>query len=83
MTPCQGCKKRTLEPNCHNPELCELWAEHEAKKKARYKARADAAMLDATRVTYDKGSTRYIPGWHPYIKKGKKEYIVPEEKRNV
>lgn len=81
MTLCQGCDKRTIEPNCHHPDRCEKWAEFETKKQARYKARADMAMLDAVRVSYDKGSTRYIPGWHPYIKKGGKNYVPPEEKR--
>lgn len=29
-------------------------------------------MLDATRVTYDKGTGRYIPGMQPYAKGGKR-----------
>lgn len=75
MKACLGCKKRSIEPNCHNPEICEEWAKEEAAKAERYKKKAEQIMLNDVQVHYDKGSGRYIPGIHPYIKKNTKRSI--------
>lgn len=75
MTACIGCKKRSIEPNCHNPEICEEWAKEEAKKQERYKKKQEEIMLNDTMVHYDKGSGQYIPGVHPYIKKNRRRTI--------
>lgn len=39
-SPCKGCENRTVEPNCHNPDRCEKWAEfqriHQHEKDVIY-----------------------------------------------
>lgn len=40
-SPCMDCKDRKTEPNCHNPDICEKWAEYMAvhqKEVNDYKA---------------------------------------------
>lgn len=80
MSACNGCTRRTVEPNCHNVETCPDWAKEEAKKEERYRKKAEEIMLNDTPVHYDKSSGRYIPGLHPYIKKNTKNSIKREEK---
>ena len=36
---CQGCTRRTVEPNCHNVETCEYWAKHMAEQERKYAER--------------------------------------------
>lgn len=75
MSACHNCPRRTAEPNCHNVETCPDWAIEEAKKRERYRKKKDEILLNDYPVTYDKGSGRYIPGVHPYIKKNKERSI--------
>lgn len=35
------CPRRCAEPNCHNVETCETWAEHMRKQEQIYKQRAE------------------------------------------
>lgn len=71
MSVCFNCPRRTAEPNCHNAETCPEWAKEEAAKAERYRKKKEQIMLDDMMVHYDKGSRRYIPGVHPFIKKKK------------
>lgn len=69
MSACNGCTRRTVEPNCHNVNTCPDWAKEEAQKAERYRKKEEEMMLNEKSVHYDKSSGRYIPGLHPYIKK--------------
>ena len=75
MSVCHNCTRRCAEPNCHNVETCPDWAREEAAKAERYRKKAEQIMLDDVQIHYDKGSGRYIPGLHPYIKKNKERSV--------
>ena len=44
--PCNGCKKRTIEPNCHNPARCKEWEGYCDANALERKARQEAEMLN-------------------------------------
>ena len=79
MSVCMGCPRRCAEPNCHNVDTCPDWAKEEAKKAERYRKKQEEMMLTDTRIHYDKGSGRYIPGLHPFIKKIKTRGVKREK----
>lgn len=51
---CQGCAKRTTEPNCHHPDRCEFWKQHMEEQNARYAERKANAQLARPPWKYDK-----------------------------
>ncbi len=48
--PCNGCKKRTIEPNCHNPARCKEWKDYCEANALERKARQEEAMLRGSGV---------------------------------
>lgn len=65
---CQGCTKRTVEPNCHNVETCEFWARHMAEREKKYAERELEQLSAAPRSKYRKAGNKpggdYIRGDH-------------------
>lgn len=60
-TKCKGCPDRSLDPNCHNPEICPYWAEHTDRKAKESKARTVMRTADTVRfANYMKLKTRFI-----------------------
>ena len=49
-SPCKGCTNRTVEPNCHNPDICDKWAaywkEYQEYQKAREIRRRNEALAE-------------------------------------
>lgn len=39
MEGCQGCTRRSVEPNCHNVKTCAYWAKHMAEREKEYAKR--------------------------------------------
>ncbi len=46
QSPCKGCEDRTVEPNCHNPEICQKW------KAFREKLEAERLTVHHSRSVY-------------------------------
>ena len=73
---CQGCTRRTVEPNCHNAKTCQAWARHEKKQATRRECENDERILHSRPVRYRKeagsrGKGQYIVGEvRPTVKKG-------------
>ena len=64
-SPCRGCTERSIEPNCHNSEICEKWAIYEAKMNE------DRAKLAKYHKSYE-DYANYISEAHLKIAKRKK-----------
>ena len=45
-SPCNGCDRRTTDPNCHDPARCEKWKTYREKKDAEQAAKQEAYMID-------------------------------------
>lgn len=71
-SPCYKCKKRTVDPNCHDETRCEEWRAFRAKIEQASAAQREAAMLEAANnlkaikasgykgIRYEKGDARGI-----------------------
>ena len=66
MDGCQGCKRRSIEPNCHNVETCGYWAQHMAEQERRYAERELDQKLRRPDTKYVKNGSQkgglYIRG---------------------
>ena len=66
MSGCQGCKRRSIEPNCHNVETCEYWARHMAEREKEYADRELRQLSNRDQTKYKKNGNRsgglYIRG---------------------
>lgn len=49
ISPCKGCAERSVEPNCHNPDICQKWAEwceiHNKEKNDEFYGRLEQASF--------------------------------------
>lgn len=70
---CQGCTRRTVEPNCHNVKTCQAWARHEKGVAALRERENDERILHGRQVRYRKGAGS----------RGKGQYIVGEVRPTV
>ena len=73
---CQGCKRRTIEPNCHNVETCAYWARHMDEQERKYAERELEQKLRRPDTSYVKNANRngglYIRGERrPAVPKGR------------
>ena len=63
---CQGCTRRTVEPNCHNEDTCEFWARHMAERRRTYDEREVERRIARPETKYIKNTTQkgstYIRG---------------------
>ena len=76
MSGCQGCPKRSIEPNCHNAETCEYWAQHMAEQARKYAEREQEQRLRRPDTSFVKNGNRqgglYIRGAkRPRVPKGR------------
>lgn len=42
----KDCPRRSISPNCHNVETCEIWAKYVARKEAAHAARGKAKKAE-------------------------------------
>lgn len=54
MNGCQGCTRRSIEPNCHNVETCEYWARHMAEREKEYSERELRQLSNRAQTRYRK-----------------------------
>lgn len=59
-SPCKDCPDRTVEPNCHDPERCQKWAEHAAYWTAVRAAREKYAHTWAYESGREKARTMML-----------------------
>lgn len=60
--PCHECKRRTIEPNCHDAARCEAWAAYEAQQRRARLARQEECLVSKhNNVTVVKTNT--FKGW--------------------
>lgn len=71
---CQGCTRRTVEPNCHNEQTCEFWARHMAERRKAYSEREVARKNARPETRYIKNT---IQKGGMYIR-GEKRPTVPK-----
>ena len=76
MSGCQGCERRSVEPNCHNIETCEYWARHMAEREKEYAERELNQLTSRDKAKYRKNGngkgSRYIHGENkPRVPRGR------------
>lgn len=62
MDGCYKCKKRTIEPNCHNPEICEYWKKKLERDEVKYTARRENVLNSRPLARFQKSRGVYISG---------------------
>ena len=59
-SPCKNCPDRTVEPNCHDPEVCARWAEYSAAVEKLRDARQTYSKTWAYASGRDKNRTIWL-----------------------
>lgn len=84
MKACQGCARRSIEPNCHNAKTCEHWAKHMAERERIYAERELAQLSSQPSGRYRKSLSKngmYIRGEYRPIRPKGRTVIQGGEKR--
>lgn len=50
--PCKGCDHRTVEPNCHNPDICDQWAAYQEEYQKYQRIRDEQRAKDSLAESY-------------------------------